>query len=261
LQIIECGKASHKGKVRQLNEDSLLTLEYCLGKDSENILVGLYAIADGVGGHDDGEIASNLALQVLLKNLISSLLSSGTLEKPSLPDNEFLTKSLTEAVLAANHEVFTQGKRTVHGMGATLTVMLIVGSTICIANVGDSRLYLLRDNVLRQLTTDHSLVAALVATGEIKKDDVYTHPQRNIITRCLGMEQKLEIDLNTEELKPGDSFLLCSDGLWEMVRDNDIQTTIQQHDNPQSACEGLIEAANLNGGVDNISVILVKATK
>ncbi len=258
--VMECGKASHKGMVRLLNEDALLTLELYLVKGSEGTFVGLYAVADGVGGRDDGEVASNIALKALSENLINSLILPGLSEESDSPNSESLVKLLSEAVRAANHEVFTQGQQKNNGMGATLTTMLIVGSAIYIANVGDSRLYLLRDNSLRQLTTDHSLVADLIAAGKIRKDEVYTHPQRNIINRCLGMGQDLEVDLCQEEIKPGDTFLLCSDGLWEMVRDDEIQTTLQQCRNSQSACERLIELANQNDGVDNISVIVVNTS-
>ena len=259
--IVQSGKASHKGKVRPLNEDSLLIYEYRFSKNSEDIFIGLYAVADGVGGHDDGEIASQIALKILSENIICSLILSGLFSISNSLDKESLMTQLSKAVLAANREVFSQGQCKSNGMGTTLTAMLIVGSNVYIANVGDSRLYLLRNESLRQLTKDHSLVADLVTAGEIKKDEIYTHPQRNVITHCLGMRQELEADLYTDILNPDDTFLLCSDGLWEMVRDDKINEVMREFPNPQSACEQLIEFANQNGGVDNVSVIIVKATQ
>ncbi len=258
--VIKSGRASHKGMVRLLNEDALLTLELFLGQDEEETAVGLYAVADGVGGHDDGEVASNIALKALAGHLINALMRPELFEEESTPDSGSLEQLLTEAVRVANRVVYDQGQQNSNGMGTTLTAMLIVGSMVCIANVGDSRLYLLRNNSLTQLTTDHSLVADMVTAGTIQKDEIYTHPQRNIIHRCLGMGEDIEVDLFTETVNPSDSFLLCSDGLWEMVRDNEIRATLQQHDDPQSACDRLIEIANENGGVDNISVVVVKAS-
>lgn len=147
------------------------------------------------------------------------------------------------------------------GMGTTLAAVLMINKMAYIANVGDSRVYLLEHGQIRQITNDHSLVASLVAAGGITPEEVYTHPQRNIITRYLGTEPDVEVDLFTEELHLGDSLLLCSDGLWEMVRDREIQEVAIKGDDAQSACAKLIKLANRNGGVDNMSVIMVKVSR
>lgn len=257
---VEAGKASHKGLVRSLNEDSLLSLELLLGEGSEGMFFGLYSVADGVGGYEGGEIASSLALRVLAKSVISSLLLPESPAEPPASNQEFALQALADGVRAANSEVCAESQARGNGMGTTLAAVLVINSTAYIANVGDSRVYLLQGGQLRQVTTDHSLVATLVAAGEITPEEVYTHPRRNIITRCLGTAEDLEVDLFLEELKPGNSLLLCSDGLWEMVRDTEIRDVMLKGKGPRVACEQLVELANQNGGVDNISVIIVKVT-
>jgi serine/threonine protein phosphatase PrpC len=165
---------------------------------------------------------------------------------------------LTEGVKIANNQVYTQAEQS--GMATTLAAVLIIDTMAYIANVGDSRVYLLNRGQLRQITNDHSLVASLVAAGEITPEEAYTHPRRNIITRCLGTQPDIQVDLFTEELHSGDSLLLCSDGLWEMVRNNKIQEAAIEANDAQSACERLVKLANQNGGVDNVSVIMVKVS-
>lgn len=254
------GKASNLGMVRAANEDSLLTLELFLDGGSRGSL-GLYAVADGVGGYEGGEIASDLALRTLAESVVRHLVLLGPQGEPPGFDQEFILGALAEGVKTANGAVRAQSLVKGNGMGTTLATVLIVGTTAYIANVGDSRVYLLDSERFRQVTVDHSLVAELVAAGEIAPDEIYTHPRRNIITRCLGPQRNIKVDLFTEALKPGSSLLLCSDGLWEMVRDNEIKDVVLKAESPQAACDQLVELANQNGGVDNISVIVVKATR
>jgi len=255
---IEFGQASHVGSVRALNEDTLLTLTLGLGISPTGISFGLYAIADGVGGHEGGEIASGLALRVMAESIVKSILLVESEGRLSELNDELILKDLTQAVATANSEVYVQSQVKGNNMGTTLVATLFIGNTVYIANVGDSRVYFLEGEELRQITNDHSLVAALVAAGEITPDEIYIHPRRNVITRCLGIRQCVEVDLFTEELKPGDALLLCSDGLWEMVRDNEIRDVVVRAQSSQAACEHLVELANQNGGIDNISVIIVK---
>jgi protein phosphatase len=146
-------------------------------------------------------------------------------------------------------------------MGTTLASALIIGSRAYVANAGDSRVYSFYGGTLEQITVDHSLVASLVAAGEITRDEIYTHPRRNIITRCLGMRPEEEADLFTREMRPDESLVICSDGLWEFVHDDAMTEIISRAENIQSACDNLIKAANRNGGLDNISVVIVKAKK
>jgi len=255
---VEVGKASHKGMVRDHNEDSLVSLELLFDEDATERFFGLYAIADGIGGYEGGEIASRLALLVFTENVIGSLRLPGLNSETYRLNQEVALQILTEGVKTANNQVYTQAKQS--GMGTTLAAGLIIDTMAYIANVGDSRVYLLNQGQLRQITNDHSLVASLVATGEITPEEVYTHPRRNIITRCLGMQPDIEVDLFTEELHSGDSLLLCSDGLWEMVRDHEIREAAIKADDVQSACERLVKLANRNGGVDNVSVIMVRVS-
>jgi len=142
-------------------------------------------------------------------------------------------------------------------MGSTLTGFMIVGDLAYIFNVGDSRTYMLRDGNLYQLTTDHSLVGQLVAGGLIEPDEVYTHPQRNQIFRSIGDKLNVQIDIFKQQIHPGDVLLSCCDGLWEMVRNPQITDILNNAPDPQSACAQLVEAANTNGGEDNISAVVV----
>jgi len=258
---IESGRASHTGMVRSHNEDDILCLELSLGQGSESTFPGLYAVADGVGGHEDGEIASSLALRMLAESIIGSLILPRLRGELPRLNQEFVLQVLTDGVKMANNGVYAQAKAKGTDMGTTLAIALVLDGTAYIANVGDSRVYLLGGGQLRQVTNDHSVVAGLAAAGVISPEDIYTHPRRNIITRCLGMGQDIEVDLFTEELKAGDSLLLCSDGLWEMVRGDKIKEVIEKSPDPQAACEQLVEVANQKGGVDNISVVAVRLNR
>jgi serine/threonine protein phosphatase PrpC len=246
---IEIGKASHKGMVRSTNEDNLLSLDLFLEESSKESSFRLYALADGVGGYEGGEIASSLALRVLAQKVVRSLF---------LPEILGELPILVDGMRAANSEVYTQGQAKGNSMGTTLVAALVIDNVVYIANVGDSRAYLLEESQLHRITRDHSLVADMVAENEITPEEVYTHPHRNVITRCLGAKPDVEIDTFIEEVKPGSSLLLCSDGLWETVRESQIKAILTRADGAQSACKQLVELANQNGGVDNVSVVVVR---
>jgi len=143
-------------------------------------------------------------------------------------------------------------------MGTTITAAVIIADTAYIANVGDSRTYLFSDKGLKKLTEDHSLIARLIAIGIAKPEEIYTHPRKSEIYRSLGNDPDIEVDTFVQRLKPGDCLMLCSDGLWEMVRDEQLAEILRTESHPQAACEKLIQAANENGGEDNIAVIIVK---
>jgi serine/threonine protein phosphatase PrpC len=256
---IETGKDTSVGLVRDHNEDSFLVLELSLGGGMEGTCLCLAAVADGLGGHEGGEIASDLALRILADNMVHGIVTPA-LPADSAPLNgKSISKLLQESIQKANSEVYKQGQLNHHGMATTLVAAVLMGQTACIANVGDSRIYLLEDGKLRQISKDHSLVQEMVDNGKIKPEQIYTHPLRNIISRCLGLGAKVDIDLFHEELKPGNSRLLCSDGLWEMIRDNELRDIMLAADSAQSACDRLIEQANENGGVDNITAIVIRA--
>jgi serine/threonine protein phosphatase PrpC len=165
------------------------------------------------------------------------------------------------AIQQANDAIIRYGeqKTSARGLGCTVTAALILHDKAYIANIGDSRTYLLRDGQLKPVTRDHSLVAKLVETKQIEPEDVYTHPQRNLIYRSLGGgHKKVDVDVFQETLRPHDTLLLCSDGLWEMIRSEDLQRELNEQQNPEQVCDTLIDMANQNGGEDNISAIVVQ---
>lgn len=171
---------------------------------------------------------------------------------------------LRSAVEASNEALVEYGSEhpDARGLGSTVTAALIIDGQAFIANVGDSRTYMLHDKQLRRVTRDHSLVARLVEAGQIEPDDVYEHPNRNLIYRSLGAGRSdVEVDVFTERVQPGDALLLCSDGTWEMVRDPQMESIITEVADPQQACDLLVQRANENGGEDNITVVLVRAVE
>ncbi len=225
---------THQGRVRTNNEDRLYPSTSGAASSTS-----LFAVADGMGGHVAGEIASSAAIDAAIS-------TSG---------------SVADRVKAANGAVFEEATedRQLAGMGTTLTIAeLDPAGTARIGHVGDSRAYLLRDGVLRQLTTDHTVVAEYLAAGKIRPEDVARHPQRSMLTRALGLTARVEVDALTEDLREGDRLLLCTDGLNAMIADEDIAARLAGG-TPDEAVWSLIEAANAAGGVDNITVVVVDA--
>ena len=169
--------------------------------------------------------------------------------------------AIREAVQRANRVVYDYAQHypdQAYDAGSTVTMAVIKGWTAYVGNVGDSRTYLLREGRLQQLTTDHSLVAGLVAAGKIRPDEIYTHPQRNVVYRSLGSDSQVKVDITRHPLQAGDRLLLCSDGLWEMVRDPQIAALLKEMLDVWEACGRLVETANRNGGQDNITAIVVR---
>jgi len=277
---------SDVGKQREQNEDKAYKRIESLNDGDR----GLFIVADGMGGYKAGEIASQLAVETISRGLDSFF-------KP-LPDqptiklsirnqdpeetvvqnpgpaadakrtrklsetsmNEATEEQLKVAIQQANKAILRYGeqKPSAHGLGSTVTAVLIQNDHAFIANVGDSRTYLLRGNVLQPVTKDHSLVQKLVEANQIAPEDVYTHPQRNLIYRSLGAGHKnIEVDVFQETVQPGDTFLLCSDGLWEMVRHQELHKVLSEQRSPQKICDMLIDMANNHGGEDNITAIVV----
>ena len=262
------------GARRPRNEDCVL----CSTLVATERPVGLYAVADGMGGQSAGEIASQIAIDTVLGELgqylertmgtaraDSSEAATVRLEDPP-PDAENPNLSMVD-VLAGTMQLCNQRIREygqVHadaaGLGSTLTVVMLAGKLALVGNIGDSRTYMIRDGAIRSLTEDHSLVGSLVRQGIISESDVYTHPQRNLIYNALGTRPDASPDISMQRLQEGDILVLCSDGLWEMVRDEEIRGMAESMDDPHEAARALVDQANANGGVDNISVVIVRVS-
>ena len=255
---------SDAGNVRRSdpNEDSALVLQLQRIHESLSSPVGIYIVADGMGGHDNGQLASRMTINTIAQHVTRELLLAPLAgEKDGVPatafDEESLEKLLHDAIEEANTALCEVNARNKTDMGSTLTGFMIVGQRAFIVNVGDSRTYMIRGGQIYQLTTDHSLVGQLVASGLIEPDDVYTHPQRSQIYRSLGDKPNTPIDIFKQQLHPGDKLLSCCDGLWEMVRNPQIESVLNTALDPQTACQQLIDLANDNGGEDNITAVIV----
>ncbi len=237
------------------NEDSLFAAQGVLPSLPQ--LFGLFVVADGMGGHANGEDASQLAIQTIANSILPRLTQSG-----ALSDEQYI-QLLVEGIQQANLAVHQNNVQQHGDMGTTVTATLLVDTVAYVANVGDSRTYLYRPTEgLKKVTVDHSVVASLVEAGIIKPDDIYTHPKRNQIYRSLGEKAAVEVDSFTVQLQAGDKLLLCSDGLWDMVRDPQIEAVIKNTDpNPSITGEALIQSALDGGGEDNVSVIVVHVTE
>lgn len=253
------GAASHRGMVREIDEDSLLALDLRSVQNAQGRGWGLFIVADGMGGHSAGEVASGLAIRGAAEVVLRTYLTP-TVEQDAPFDQERLEDTVRKACLQANEYVLREARARGNDMGTTITMALISGDRAVIGNVGDSRTYLHRDGKLRRITKDHSLVMRLVELGQISEDDIYSHPQRSAVLRSLGDKSEIEIDIFHERLKPGDTLFLCCDGQWEMVRDPHMAQIITDNPDPQQACAALIAAANQAGGDDNITAVLVQCS-
>lgn len=258
--------ASHSdaGNVRRSdpNEDSALILQLQRIHESLATPLGVYIVADGMGGHDNGQLASRMTVSAIAQRMTRELLLAPLENEKdgvpaSQPGEESLIALLHDAIEEANTTLCEVNARNKTDMGSTLTGFMVVGQHAYIVNVGDSRTYMVRGGQLYQLTTDHSLVGQLVASGLIEPDDVYTHPQRSQIYRSLGDKPNTSIDIFKQQLHPGDKLLACCDGLWEMVRNPQIEGVLNTAPDPQTACQQLIDLANENGGEDNITAVIV----
>ncbi len=234
------------------NEDSLSVVHGLIASTPSKLFT-LMIVADGMGGQAHGQEASRLAVKSLSKYIMASLRTEQQEPRPFIP-------LLEEGVNHTNQIIYQRNRQQGTRMGTTITVALVVDNTAYIAHVGDSRLYLYRKaDGLSQITRDHSLVAALVTAGAIQPEEVYTHPGRNIIYRSLGERASVEVDTSTLTLADGDILLICSDGLWEMVRDRQIARILKvPAPDPFDIAQALIQAALAAGGEDNVSVIVAR---
>lgn len=265
VRISGYATADH-GLTRQgeANEDSTALIVFDAIYNSRHNSYTLGIVADGLGGHDSGQEASKLVVRTMLEVLTPALVpvaSAPAGEKTSDDAPAFDGEQLLrDATHAANVALCSANDAQQADMGSTLVAALIAGDTAWIANMGDSRGYIYDDHGLRRVTKDHSLVEQLIDAGMIPPEERYTHPQRNQILKSLGADPRLEADIFPQEMRPGMRILLCSDGVWEMVRDDELARILRETPNTAEACERIVRASNDNGGEDNISVVVLDAS-
>jgi len=276
---VELAGWSDVGRQRKVNEDRVF---YQVQQSSEANPVALCIVADGVGGHLGGKVASHWAVETLKQELADLFFPTDPRKTVALsevemqalmegfkgaerPSDAVVMHRLREAIERANEAVYGYAEhrpQEARGAGSTVTMALLKGMRVYVANVGDSRTYLLRDGCLTPLTQDHSVVAELVAAGQISPQEAFDHPHSNLITRCLGFLEGVEADIKVHTLASGDCLLLCSDGLWELLREERLMARIiESAPDLEVAAHRLVEAANHAGGRDNIAVALLRATE
>src|SRR3990172_2398518 len=254
LQQLVAASGQSVGKQRELNEDSLLALTATLAGNSGSLPFGIYIVADGMGGHQFGEVASNAAIRIVAGHIIRKFQPYLFSIKPSPPE-----QSLQEIMQTAVREAQKTIQNEAPSSGTTLTAALVLGQQVTIAHVGDSRAYhIYPDGRAEVVTRDHSLVKRLEELGHISPAEAENYPHRNVLYRALGQGEILEADAFTPSFPQTGYLMLCSDGLWGVVADQDISKIIREAPSLQRACQNLVEAANTAGGPDNISVIIVQ---
>ena len=242
--MLETYSATDIGRKRQLNQDYVFSSAKPLGN-----MPNLFIVADGMGGHNAGDYASKCTTETVVNEIQNSFEKNPTIiiKKAIKTANAKIRKEASE-----NENLF--------GMGTTLVIATIIGKYLQVSNIGDSRLYLLNKDGLRQVTEDHSLVEEMIRLGGLSREDARLHPDKNIITRAIGAKDEVEADFFTEELEAGNIVLMCSDGLTNMLEDKEIEAILLNPEKEELIQKGdaLIKAANENGGKDNIAVVLVR---
>ena len=230
------------GKRRKLNQDYVYTSEMPVGH-----LANLFLVADGMGGHNAGDYASRYTIETIVDEISKS-------------NDESPVFVLEKAIKRANTLIRQKSEEEteLNGMGTTVVAATIDGNKLCVANVGDSRLYIINNREIRQITRDHSLVEEMVRMGGLKREMARNHPDKNIITRAIGALDDVDVDFFEVRLNKGDTILMCSDGLSNMIEDEEIRMIMQGQRDIVEKAESLVKAANNNGGKDNIAVVLVE---
>jgi protein phosphatase len=240
--VIKSFSVTDIGKKRKLNQDFVFASDEPVGN-----LPNVYIVADGMGGHNAGDYASKCTVETVVREI------RGCFEKSPI-------RILSKAIRVANDQIRMRAREdsSLYGMGTTIVVAACLGKYLQVANVGDSRLYIVGDKI-RQITRDHSLVEEMVRMGGIGREEARNHPDKNIITRAIGARDTIEIDFFHEELKSGEIVLMCSDGLTNMLEDEEIEGILKGQGTMEERADRLVEAANQNGGKDNITVIVIDA--
>jgi len=239
--VIKTFSLTDIGKKRQLNQDYVFTSENPVGN-----LPNLFIVADGMGGHNAGDYASQYTVEVMIDELAGSVFTDPV-------------ENIRNAIITANRKIREKAMEdeTMAGMGTTVVAATCLENILLVANVGDSRLYIINEDI-KQITQDHSLVEEMVRMGGLAPEQARNHPDKNIITRAIGATGQVEADFFRVELVKGDIVLMCSDGLTNMLEDNEIETILKGQINIAGKAEELVKAANSNGGKDNIAVILIE---
>jgi PPM family protein phosphatase len=249
------GAITDKGPERAQNEDAIFCCQSTLATGNEIIPFGVFIIADGLGGHEDGQLASAITARVvagqLLKNVYLSILEGRAQGSCSVPINE----SFAEAVASANRAV----RQGTNGGGSTVIAVLILGRTAYVAHVGDSRAYVIDGASAVQVTHDHSLVMRLIELNQLSEAQAMTHPQRHVLYKALGQVTTPEPDVHSHTLNPGSHLVLCTDGLWTVVPKDDLAQQVAQAATPQAACDELLKLAIARGSDDNVSIVLLSS--
>jgi serine/threonine protein phosphatase PrpC len=254
MQQLLAAVGQSAGKQRQHNEDSVLAITATLTGIQEDVPFGLYIVADGMGGHEYGEVASSGTVRIVADQILQSfhpyLFGVPTQQPGNSPD-----KIMQEAIAEAHRKV----QRDAPGSGTTVTAALVLGREITIGHVGDSRAYGVdRAGGLQQLTQDHSLVRRLEELGHLNQEEAANYPHRNVLIRAVGQGETIEADIFTVPFPDGGTLMLCTDGLWGVLPEDAIRRSLAETANLQRACNDLVQQANAAGGPDNISVILVQ---
>jgi serine/threonine protein phosphatase PrpC len=254
LQQLISAAGQSVGKQRELNEDSLLAITTTMAGNSGNLPFGLYVVADGMGGHQFGEVASNAAIRTVAGYVLKKF-------QPYLfqVKVETMEESFQEIMSAAVNEAQRIIQREAPGSGTTLTAALVLGQQITIAHVGDSRAYFVYpDGRIETITRDHSLVQRLQELGHITPEEAESYPHRNVLYKALGQGDVLDPEIFTLGFPQPGTLMICSDGLWGVVAEQDIIRSVNEAPSLQRACQNLVTAANTAGGPDNISVVLAQ---
>ncbi len=230
------------GKRRELNEDYIYTCDKTIGR-----LSNLFIVADGMGGHNAGDYASRYTVEKVVETI------------DTLQEEQDVEETIQEAICRANTYIYEKSRAdsSLSGMGTTLVVATIQDQEVTVANIGDSRLYVVNDKIT-QITKDHSLVEEMVTMGGIDREAARNHPDKNIITRAIGVKEFVIADFFAVSLEKEDKLLLCTDGLTNMLKDDEIHHIIKSNEDVEAAAKALIAAANEHGGRDNIAVVLVE---
>lgn len=253
---LHVGKCSDVGQVRERNEDSFFVIASSIHNSFGEEPFGIFIVADGMGGHERGDVASSVAARSMAGAILSEVYLPSLMPLPANNVSPDPARPLNEALVAAVEAANLQVQESAPEGGTTLTAAMVMGNSAYIAHVGDTRAYFFEKNAFKQITEDHSLAQRLKATGQATPEQIAQI--ENVLYRAIGQGSTVEVDTHVQHLPPGSSLLLCSDGLWKGIDDDDlILETINGASSPQAACEKLVALANENGGEDNITAVII----